>query len=351
MNENAIHERLKKAVSEKIFPGAVVGISNRSGDRKIISIGSFTYEDGSPRVADDTIYDLASITKSVPVALLTLLFIERGKLSLDDNVTKYIPEINIKNAEKGLIRHLLIYTYALKKNSDPNFSYEDSVAKDIFDFHFRREFDFLPGTQYRYGNAPANLLGIILERISGETLYDLAEKMIFLPLGMKCSTFLPLEKDKIPPTEIVSWRGTIQGVVHDETAFILQREGYRAGCAGLFSNVDDLLNSLEVIQNNGVFNGKRIFGEQTITLMTTNALDDIGQSHSMGWELNQPRFMGRYAHERMIGKTGFTGTCCIADLITGWSLVLLSNRTYPKRDNHEAFYGLRRDIADIIFTP
>ncbi len=351
MDETGLRERLNRAISEKIFPGAVVGIANGSGDRKIISVGSFTYDAESPRVTDNTIYDLASITKSIPVALLTLLFIERGKLSLDDRVIKYIPEIHIGYAEKGLIRHLLTYTYALKKNTDPNFSYENSSAKDVLDFHFRREFEFLPGTQYQYGNAPANLLGIILERISGERLDVLAEKMISLPLGMKHSTFHPRDKHQVPPTEIVSWRGTIQGIVHDETAFILQREGYIAGCAGFFSNVDDLLNVLEMIQNNGEFKGRRILREKTIAFMTANALSDIGQSHGMGWELNQPRFMGRFAHERMIGKTGFTGTCCIADLVTGRSFVLLSNRTYPRRGNNESFYQLRRDIADTIFMP
>ncbi len=351
MNDALVRERIERAIAGKIFPGAVVGVVNKEGDRKIISAGSFAYESDSSRVTEETAYDMASVTKSIPVALMAFMFIEQNKLSLDDKVIKYIPEIKIKDAEKGLIKHLLTYTYALKKNPDPNFSYEHAKVSDILDFHFNRDFDFLPGTEYRYGNAPANLIGIILERISGKKLYNLAREMIFLPMNMKNSTFSPENKNMIPPTEIVSWRGTIQGVVHDETAFILQNDGYNPGCAGLFSNAGDLLNVAEMILNGGLYKGKKILIEQTIDVMKSNALREIGQSHGIGWELNQPRFMGRFAHEGMIGKTGFTGTCCIVDPKNGIAMVLLSNRTYPKRGNPDAFYSLRRDIADIVFTP
>ena len=351
MNDTLIRERIVRAIASKIFPGAVVGVVNKEGDRKIISVGSFTYESDSTRVTEETVYDVASVTKSIPVALMALMFIEQGRLSLDDQVIQYIPEIKIKDAEKGLIKHLLTYTYALKKNQDSNFSYEHANVDDILDFHFNRDFDFLPGTKYRYGNAPANLIGIILERISEKKLYDLAHEMIFLPMDMKNSTFSPKNKNMIPPTEIVSWRGTIQGVVHDETAFILQNGGYNPGCAGLFSNAGDTLNVLEMILGIGMLNGNRFMKEQTISLMTTNALGSIGQWHGVGWEINQPRFMGRYTNEHMIGKTGFTGTFCVADVANGTAMVLLSNRTYPKRGNADALYELRRDIADIVFAP
>lgn len=351
MNETLIRKRIERAIADKIFPGAVVGVINKEGGRKIVSAGSFTYESDSSRVTEETVYDMASVTKSIPVALMALMFIEQGRLSLDDQVIQYIPEIKIKDAEKGLIKHLLTYTYALKKNPNPSFSYEHAKVDDILDFHFNRDFDFLPGTKYRYGNAPANLVGIILERISGKKLYDLAGEMLLLPMNMKNSTFSPKNKSMIPPTEIVSWRGAIQGVVHDETAFILQNAGYNPGCAGLFSNAGDILNVLEMLLGRGVLKGSRLMEEQTFSLMTTNALGSIGQWHGMGWEINQPRFMGRYANEHMIGKTGFTGTYCVADVTNGTAMVLLSNRTYPKRGNADALYELRRDIADIVFTP
>lgn len=348
MNEPLIRERATQAIANKTFPGCVIGIVNKKGERTILPFGNFTYETGSRLVTEDTVYDTASITKTIPIALIALTFIEKRKLSLDDKIITYLPEITIENAEKGLIRHLLTYTYVLKKNPDPDFSYEHSKAKDIFSFLFTRDFEFLPGTHYQYANTALNLLGIVLERISGKKLYDLGKETILDSLEMENSTFHPSHKDLIPPTEIISWRGEIQGEVHDETASILQKEGFNPGCAGLFSNAGDLLNVAEMILHNGVYKGNKIFDAQTVSLMTTNALADIGQSCGIGWELNQPKFMGTRAHDHMIGKTGFTGTSIIIDPTNGVALTLLSNRTYPRRGSTEAINEVRRDISDIV---
>ncbi len=351
MSNSLIRERATKAIADKVFPGCVVGITNKTGERNILPFGNFTYETDASPVLENTVYDTASITKTIPVALIALKFVEQEKLSLEDKIMEYVPEITTPHADEALIRHLLTYTYVLKKNSDPNFSYEHLQAKDVLDFLYKRELEYLPGTHYQYGNAPANLLGVVLERLSGEKLYTLAQKMIFEPLGMHDSTFHLINKELIPPTEITSWRGEIQGIVHDETAYLLQNGGFDPGCAGLFSSVGDLLNVAEMTLNEGLYKGDKIFDKRTIDMMKSDALEEIGQSHGIGWELNQPRFMGRYTNESMIGKTGFTGTCCIVDPISGLAMVLLSNRTYPKRGNSDAFYALRRDIADIVFAP
>lgn len=349
MNDSSIRERATKAIANKVFPGCVVGIINKTGERNILPFGNFTYEAGAHPVLENTVYDTASITKTIPVALTAPTLIEQGKLSLEDKIIKYLPEITIPDADKGLIKHLLTYTYVLKKNSDLNFSYEHSKAKDIFEFLFKREFEFLPGTHYQYANAALNLLGIILERISGEKLYALTKRIILDPLEMKNSIFYPHNKDLIPPTEIVSWRGEIQGEVHDETASILQKEDFNPGCAGLFSNVDDLLNVAEMMLHDGVYKGNRLFTPETMALMTTNALSDIGEWSGIGWELNQPIFMGKHAHEHMVGKTGFTGTLIVVDPMRGVGLVLLSNRTYPKRSETATIRTTRQDMANIVF--
>ncbi len=347
--KNEIEERLLKAIDEHTFPGAVVGVLV-GGERQYVAVGHFTYDVTSPEVMTDTTYDVASITKAVPVALIAGHFIEQGKLGLDDQIITYLPEIDIEHAEKGLIRHLLTYTYVLQKHPDPNFSYEGYTAEDVLDFLFHRPFEFLPGTKQKYNNTPLNLLGLILERVSGEKLYTLARKTILDPVAMTHSTFHPVDKTAIPPTEITTWRGEIQGEVHDETTYICQKEGYDPGCAGLFSNTDDLLNVAEMMLQKGSFRGKRILKEETVTLMTTNALADIGEWASIGWELNQPFFMGSHAHEHMIGKTGFTGTSIIIDPKQGKAVVLLSNRTYPHRIQNGATNAVRSDIADIVFS-
>ena len=346
--EQEIKARLERAISEKVFPGAVVGIVRKDGTRSILPAGRFTYEEGSPSVEDETVYDVASITKAVPVALLALKYIEEGKLGLDEQVIKYVPEISIESRETALIRHLLTYTYVLEKSADPNFSYENYKAKDVFEFLYTRPFAFPPGTQYQYSNTPANILALILERISGKKLHVLAKELILVPLQMEHSTFKSADKKLIPPTELTSWRGEIRGEVHDETAFILEGEGFDPGCAGLFSSAGDLLNVCETLLNDGIFKGAKIFEADTVALMKTNALADIDKFSGIGWELNEPRFMGKYTKPDTFGKTGFTGTSCVIDPQTGIAFVILSNRTYPERSSPNGINELRRDISDIV---
>ena len=344
-----IQQRVERAIKEKVFPGCVIGVVYRNGDRRILPFGRFEYSADSNEVKGNTVYDVASITKTIPLAIAALMFIEKGLLSLEDRVIKYVPEISIADREKGLIRHLLTYTYTLKKNPNPNFSYEHSQVKDIFDFLFKRGFEFLPGTHYKYGNAPAVLLGIVLERVSGKKLYDLTKRMVLEPLKMIHSTFSPKDKKRIPPTEIVSWRGKVQGDVHDETSSILQKAGFDSGCAGFFSNAADILNVAEMMLGGGSFKGEKIFNSKTIECMRVNALGAIGEYSGIGWELNQPRFMGNFSSENMIGRTGFTGTCCLVDVMRGVGVVILSNRTFPKRPNNsEAIDLFRRDIVNIV---
>ena len=293
-------------------------------------------------------YDVASVTKIFP-ALLALHCIDNGLLSLDDTVVSFVPEITVPNAELACIRHLLTYTYVLERSTNA-VPYERASAADVFDFMYGRQLAAVPGTTYEYANTCANILGVVLERVLQRNLYEAIEELILRPLGMKDSTFAPTDKSLVPPTEIVPWRGTIQGVVHDEQSFIFQRDGFNPGCAGLFSTAGDILQVVEMILRGGVRNGIRILKEDSVALMKQNAIRDINGCASLGWDVHRPKYMGAMSSEHMIGKTGFTGACCVVDTQTGYSFVLLSNRTFPVRPkDSEAIDRVRRSIADIVF--
>ncbi len=86
--------------------------------------------------------------------------------------------------------------------------------------------------------------------------------------------------------------------------------------------------------------------------METNQLKSIGASTGLGWELNQPQYMGKWTNPGMIGKTGFTGCVIVLDIEKECSLVLLSNYTFPTRKaDGKAINEIRRDIADLVFAP
>ena len=168
---------------------------------------------------------------------------------------------------------------------------------------------------------------------------------------MSKSTFYP-EKfllNEIVPTENDDWRGLTHGIVHDESAYIYKKEGEIVGHAGLFSTAPDILNFLEMLLQKGTFQGKKYFSENIVKAMGTNQTAELNEFTGLGWELNQPRYMGDYCTPHTFGKTGFTGTLCICDVRKGTAYVILSNRIHPKRPTDStAINEFRKAIGEII---
>ena len=356
--KEAITTRIHRAIEEKVFPGCVVGVVKNDGERQILPFGNFTYQSGSPEVKEDTIYDTASITKSIPTASLALMLIDKGKLKISDKLIDYIPEFNNSDRETILIKHLLTYTldgYGLASAMDGSdgVSLNKRSLDDLLKVLLTHDFEKRPGTVFKYTNIPAALLGLVIERITGTTLDKLADEHFFAPLAMKRTTFFPerFPLQEIAPTEIDDWRGLVHRVVHDESAYIAKKEGKIVGHAGIFSSAGDILNFMEMLLNGGTFNGREYFSKETARLMGMNQIPELLDSTGLGWELNQPRFMGINCGEHTFGKTGFTGTLCICDVEKGIAYVALSNRTYPKRPkDSSAINAVRADLGEIILA-
>ena len=345
-----IKNRILQAIEEKTFSACVIGIVRKSGKRLIVPAGSFTYDSNSRLVNNDTIFDVASITKSIPTSSLALKLIDEGKLNTDDKLIDFVPEFRNSDRENVLIKHLLTQTldYDFRLSA-----YKDKTPEEILEIIFTTEFKSKPGTKFFYTNATSILLGLVVERIFGELLDILGEKYFFRPLKMVCSSFKPLlnfDKSEIVPTEIQEWRGgLIQGEVHDESAYVLNKKMI-VGSAGIFSTAPDILNFLEMLLSEGIFNGQKYFSPEIMKQMQTNQLSEIDQYAGLGWELDQPRYMGKYCSEKTFGKTGFTGCVCICDIEREVGFVILSNYTYPvRKPNATLINRFRSDIADIVF--
>lgn len=342
---------MKKAVKDKVFPGCVLGIILKNGERIIYPTGSLTYEKGSARVGENTIYDIASITKAIPGSAILLKLIDEGKLNANDRLVDYLPEFgNHENKKSVLIKHILTYTLDLDVPSMS--SLKDRTASEIADCMMRAPLKSPPGTRYLYTNSTAFFISLIAEKITGKKLDELADGYFFKPLGMNRTTFHPerFDKSEIAPTEMDEWRGrTIHGEVHDESTYILMNERPTA-IAGLFSTVPDLLTFQEMLLNDGSHEGRRYYSPAIVKQMYTNQIADIGEDAGLGWELNKPSYMGKYSNEHIMGKTGFTGCVMITDPIEDVGFSLLSNRIFPKRPkDNSAINEVRRDVADIVF--
>ena len=194
---------------------------------------------------------------------------------------------------------------------------------------------------------------MVIEKVYGEQLDVLADTHFFKPLGMERSSFYPerFPLNEIVPTEIDDWRGEVQGIVHDESAYIAKRDGKIFGHAGLFSTAPDILTFMQMLLSGGELKGKRFFSEKIITQMETNQIPELNDFTGLGWELNQSRYMSINCTEHTFGKTGFTGTLCVCDREKDIAYVILSNRTYPKRsENSAAINAVRADIGEILLS-
>ncbi|MEN9560922.1 MAG: hypothetical protein RIQ56_195 [Candidatus Parcubacteria bacterium] len=335
MNEVALLDELADAaLKRKVFPGCVIGVTRSGGEQAFFCYGST--KDGGTDVTRDTVYDLASVTKSIPVAALAALFISENRLRLHDLVRTYIPEL--QNDYGATIEDLLRYRVIGPRLSTLSFTTFEEIRTHIFETGFEG-----PPREVSYANVPAYLLGVVLERVGGAMLPALSHRYLFAPVGMEQTTFFP-SASNCAPTEIGHDAVEVCGIVHDESARIFARARRAVGHAGLFSTAFDLSKFLsQLLKPTDEFLGSN-----------ARSILDLAQE-GLGWSVNQEWFMGKYASERTIGKTGFTGTSVLVDLEKEIGIVILSNRTYPKRPSDATsltsdINRFRKGVADILLS-
>lgn len=186
-SQTARVDKLFEAWNRKDAPGCAVGISRNGAIVYQHGYGMADLELHVP-ITPNTVFGMASITKSF-TAMSILLAAEQGKLSLDDEVQKYIPEWQDRE-DHITIRHLLTHTSGIRDGfgllgwADPNESAGDvneALARMLARQH---GVNFPPGSEYQYNNGGYNLLATILKRATGQSLREFAAAKLFKPLGM-----------------------------------------------------------------------------------------------------------------------------------------------------------------------
>jgi CubicO group peptidase (beta-lactamase class C family) len=184
-----------------------------------------------------------------------------------------------------------------------------------------------PGVVHRYSDLNLITLQVVLERVTGKALDVLVRHGITCPLGMTATGFTPAGRaDAAAATEDQRrpWakldRGMLRGEVHDENAYAF---GGVAGHAGLFSTAADLAVLCRVLLDDGAYVTGRILAAPSVEAL----LNPPG----LGFEVDQPWFMGELAGRGAAGHTGFTGTSLILDRATDSFLILLANTIHPRR--------------------
>lgn len=325
----AIQSILDRAVADSAFPGAIAVIGSRSGPIVSVAAGRI---DWAPSPAPDalTLWDLASLTKVVGMTSAMMQLVERGAISLDAPVQRYLPEWTGALKERVTVRHLITHRSGLpafKQHFKLNVS-PDSTRR----LFFLTALDTVPGARMVYSDIGAILLGQIIERVSGETLDAYLARHVFEPLGMVDTRYRPAAAlvPRIAPTERDPWRGRhLRGEVHDENAFAL---GGISAHAGLFSTARDLDRFARAYLNGGALEGARLASGSTIRAFTTVS-DSTFSSRALGWDTPAANSSGGHFMRRpAFGHTGYTGTSLWIAPQHDLYVMLLTNRVNPTRE-------------------
>lgn len=284
-------------------------------------------------MADDTVFDLASVSKLF-TSILAVQQIERGELALESPVTAYLPEFAGGGKQDVTVRQLLTHTSGFR-------AWIPLYKEPTHEARLQRLWDeklvAAPGTAYLYSDLNLISLQLVLEKITGRTLDVLLREEITGPLGMSRTRFNPPAewKPRIAATEDarLPWsgleRGLVWGEVHDENAWSF---GGVAGHAGIFSCAWDLAILCRTLLNGGSYGRERVLSAESVRTMFTDFNTAFpGDEHGLGFELYQHWYMGAMATPRTAGHTGFTGTCLVIDPTTDSFLVLLGNSVHPVR--------------------
>jgi uncharacterized protein YbbC (DUF1343 family)/CubicO group peptidase (beta-lactamase class C family) len=357
-----IDAAVEESIAHGDLPGAVVlvGMRDRVVYRK--AFGNRAVLPSREPMTVDTVFDVASLTKPVVTATSLMILVERGKVALRDLVVRYIPEFAPDGGDRAkvTVEQLMTHRAGLPPD-DPIELYTGSPA-EIFERKYRQPLEAPPGTRFRYSDVGYEVLGSLVERVSGEPLDRFAEENIFRPLGMKESHFRPVptsrflgEKmgladlsrpplSRIAPTERREDRW-MRGEVHDPRAYAL---GGVAGHAGLFSTADDLSRYCRMILGGGTLGRARILSPQGVEAMTRPRFYGDDDLRALGWDVSTAysRNAGDLFPPGSFGHTGFTGTSLWIDPSSRSWVVFLSNRVHP--DGKGDVTRLRGVVATIV---
>ncbi|WP_325527501.1 glycoside hydrolase family 3 N-terminal domain-containing protein [Chitinophaga sp.] len=388
MNEQTLL-KIDGLANEMISRGAAPGCEVLAmKDGKVIynrCFGHFEYNKQEP-VSPQSIYDLASVTKVCATTLSIMRLYDEGRIDLNAPLGSYLPFVQGTDKAGLKIRDILLhqaglvpfipfyketlypdgYADTILYHSDPDslhairvaeemymdHRYVDSIWKKILDSKVTSH----PG--YVYSDLDFLFLGKIVEQLTGNKLNTYVYNTFYKPLGLATTGFLPTERfplQVIAPTEQEHFfrNQLLRGDVHDPGAAML---GGVAGHAGLFSNAHDLGVIMQMLLNNGSFNGVQYIKPETVKLFTAynSGISRRGLGFDKPEKDNNARrepYPAKYVSGATFGHTGFTGTCVWADPSSNLVFIFLSNRVYPNGGANTKISALntRGKMMDVLY--
>ena len=325
---------LDAACRERKIPGAVI-LHGRNGETVFHkAYGCAQWEPEEAPMTEDTLFDLASLSKVTATWPCIVRLLEKGVISLEETLPDLLPDWEIPAAYRPItLLQLLTHTAGLAEDEDLD-GFGDSREERVRGV-VRLPLKYPIGSGVHYSDMGFILLGEIAACWHGMPL-DRAAARIWAELGMAHICFNPPRDGYFAATEKVNGVVT-RGWVHDERA---QQLFGVAGHAGVFSNVSDLaVYCANLLPGRG---GKICSDEWLRRSFALHAPDDYW-NRGLAWVVHRVDPRGN-----VVGHTGFTGTSLWIDTASGDYTVLLTNRVHPTRQNGN-LQPLRLEIRTILY--
>jgi CubicO group peptidase (beta-lactamase class C family) len=337
------HNILINASASRAFPAAVIEVGSSARPAWRQAVGTMTYEPGSASAREDTIFDLASLTKVLATTPLVMRLVERGHVGLDDPVAQHLRSWRGADREAVTIRDLLSHSSGLPAHEPYYRTLRGRSA--IEPAICAAPFAYAPRTRSVYSDLGFMLLGFIVADVSPlEAQFDSLRAQMQNPEDLQ---FHPPDiwKARTAPTRHSDWRSRLLiGEVDDDNAWALGGAAGQAGVFGTAAAVGACARHLMQVLSGRV----GAFQPETMRTFVARREDVPGSSRALGWDTMLPTSScGTRMSPRAFGHTGFTGTSLWIDPGHDAYVVLLTNRVYPDASNN-SIQEVRRAVHDAV---
>ncbi|UCD30949.1 MAG: serine hydrolase [Desulfobacterales bacterium] len=329
---------MRQAVSDDVFPGGVLLIAK---DGTVIFHAAYGYANifSKRPMTEDTIFDLASLTKPLATTLAVMKLVAQKKLGLGQHLGQILNRFNCSEKARIRIEHLLYHNSGLP-DYRPYYKRlirlpEDQRKNALRALLMQEPLIHPIGQETLYSDLGFMLLCWVVETASGMRLDRFVEKEIYDPLGLETLFFVDLNLEpqqlNFAATERCPWRNLLlTGLVHDENAYVV---GGIEGHAGLFGTAGDIHQLLKALQSALTTEAANNLFEKEILQRFIKQNNNTQRALGFDTPAASGASCGRYFSKKSVGHLGFTGTSFWMDFEQRIIVILLTNRIHPSRDN------------------
>lgn len=343
-------ENIAKAMNEFVHRSEAAGVLTmvveRNGTRHLHAVGMSDIDNGKPITAE-SIFWIASMSKPITGACVMIL-VDEGKLSLDEPITKYLPEMSQLKLADGTtptitLKHLLTHTSGMAELPS-GMAYTSKNLAEAAEKYSQVKVLFPPGSKWQYSQTSINTAARIVEVASGMPFDQFVNDRICKPLGMVDTTFYLNESQAARLAK--SYKRTDDGKLVEAPIGLLagkkptDRDRMPAANGGLFSTAKDYANFCLMLMNGGSFGGKQILSRKAVEVFRTPASGNVVTGFTPGnaWGIGccivqEPSGVTATLSKGSFGHGGAHGTQAWIDPVKGRSYILMTQRSnFPNAD-------------------